>query len=283
MENREKNIAIIFAGGVGQRFGSEIPKQFHGVCGTDIIIHTLEKFQNHPQIDEIYIGCIEGSLNYLANQVVNRRITKVVEGGIIAGGTSGQDTIYKILKRARENNTDDSIVLIHDGVRPILYDEEITNNINSVKEYGSTVTCKKFVATPVFSSNGEVISQILDRNCMYEGVAPQSFRLGHILEAHEIIRKKDPQYEGIYNGMPIVDSAGLVMAAFNESCHIVIGNPYNMKVTSYYDKYILRAIIEAQDEINNEEKKALIQCGPNDVSDDAKKKVYSIGENNNKY
>lgn len=240
-----KNIAIIFAGGAGQRFGSEIPKQFVRVYGKQIIIHTLDVFESHPEIDEIYIGCIEEWIPYLENLVRYYSISKVK--AIIPGGKTGQDTIYKILKRAREDNNDDDIVLIHDGVRPIVTNEEISENIAKVKEHGSAVTCIPFTETPIYSEDGEYIDKTLDRKQIYRGVAPQSFRLGHILAAHEKIRPTDPNYKGVYNGGTIVDSASLVKAAFNERCAIVKGNPNNMKVTNTKDFHSLLGILQAND------------------------------------
>ena len=242
-----KKIAIIFAGGVGQRFGSEIPKQFVNIYGNNIIIHTLNVFQNHDDIDEIYVGCIEDWIPYLEGIVKINGITKIPEHGIVPGGNSGQDTIYKILTKARENNSDDDIVLIHDGVRPIVTDEEITNNINSVIEHGSAITCIPFTETPIYSEDGDVIDKTLDRKMIYRGVAPQSFKLGHILEAHEKIRESDPEYSGLYNGSSIVDSASLITAAFNEKCHIVKGNPNNMKVTTTGDYFALLGILQSND------------------------------------
>lgn len=242
-----KKIAIIFAGGVGQRFGSEIPKQFVNIYGNNIIIHTLNVFQNHDAIDEIYVGCIEDWIPYLESIVKINGITKIPEHGIVPGGNSGQDTIYKILTRARENNNDDDIVLIHDGVRPIVTDEEITNNINSAIEHGSAITCIPFTETPIYSEDGDVIDKTLDRKMIYRGVAPQSFKLGHILEAHEKIRENDPEYSGLYNGSSIVDSASLITAAFNEKCHIVKGNPNNMKVTTTGDYFALLGILQSND------------------------------------
>ena len=247
---RPKNIAIIFAGGVGQRFGSEIPKQFVKVYGKEIIVHTLEVFQKHEEIDEIYIGCLGEWIPYLAQLVVDYGITKVPDGGILEGGSSGQDTIYKILKRAKENNTDDDIVLIHDGVRPIVTRNEITNNIKSVTELGSTATCVKATATPVYSEDGKKITRTIPRENSLYAVAPQSFRLGHIIEAHEKIRAVSNDYEGTFNGTTIVDSASLVQAAFNESCNIVIGNPNNIKVTNMYDFFALLGIMQASDVSN---------------------------------
>jgi 2-C-methyl-D-erythritol 4-phosphate cytidylyltransferase len=273
MTKKEKVIAIIFAGGVGKRFGSELPKQFHEVCGKDIILHTLEVFQKHPAVDEIYIGGRPEDLNYLAQMVYENGITKVPNGGIVAGGTTGQGTIYNILSAARLNNEEDAIVLINDGVRPIITDEEITENIWSVKERGSTVTVKKCVATPIYSKDGMLVSEVLDRSKMYEGVAPQSFRLGHILEAHEKVRAVDSTYSSLVNGVAIVDSASLVLAAFGEQCYMIEGNPYNMKVTSFLDKYIFRAIIEARDEINNQNKLENIGRTSNSISEEVKAKI----------
>lgn len=289
---RVKNIAIIFAGGVGQRFGSEIPKQFVKVYGKEIIVHTLEVFQKHPEIDEIYIGCVAEWIPYLAELVINNGIDKVPNGGILPGGTSGQDTIYKILKRARENNSDEDIVLIHDGVRPIVTAKEISENIKSVKENGSTITCKKFTATPVCSVDGKVVTSTIARETMFEGVAPQSFKMGHILAAHEKIRAVTNDYEGTFNGTTIVDSASLIQAAFNEKCNIVVGNPNNMKVTNMYDFFALLGILQASDVSNYFMAQNMYNFQPNsalvyskqdelpNISSTAKQKIYKIGGEN---
>ena len=109
-----KNIAVIFAGGKGSRMGANIPKQFLKIYGKDIIIHTLEKFQYNNNIDLIYVGCIKEYIPYLESLVKRFNITKIPVGGIIPGGVSGQDTIYRVLKKAQEENFDNSIVLIHD-------------------------------------------------------------------------------------------------------------------------------------------------------------------------
>lgn len=246
-EKKQKNIAIIFAGGTGQRFGSEIPKQFVKVYGKEIIVHTLEVFENHPEIDEIYIGCIEDWIPYLCELIQTYKFSKIPTDGIVSGGKSGQDTIYKILCKAREFNTDDDIVLIHDGVRPIVTPNEISENIKKVKEFGSAITCIPFTETPVFSKGGEYIDATLNRSNLYRGVAPQSFRLGHIIEAHDKIRKIDPDYSGTYKGGTIVDSASLIKAAFNERCTIVVGNPNNMKVTNTSDFFSLLGILQSGD------------------------------------
>ena len=113
------NIAIIFAGGSGVRMGAGMPKQFLEINGKPIIIHTLDNFQNSPTIDKIYIACKADYMENLKNLTNRFGITKVAR--IVEGGSTGQDSIYQALKAAYEENPKDSIVLIHDGVRPVSY------------------------------------------------------------------------------------------------------------------------------------------------------------------
>ena len=239
---RVKNIAIIFAGGVGSRMGADIPKQFMKVYGKEIIIHTLERFQYNDNIDLIYVGCIEEYIHELEELVQKYNITKIPMGGIIPGGTSGQDTIYKVLKRAREDNDGDTICLIHDGVRPLINDDVINNNINSVLEHDSAVTVTKAFETPILSLDGEEVSEVLQRSLVYTAQAPQSFRLDNILDAHEKIRATK---EG-YNNPKIVDSCSLMKECGN-TVHIVEGNRGNIKVTTLDDYIALLGNLEIED------------------------------------
>ena len=237
-----KNIAIIFAGGVGSRMGSSIPKQFLKIYGKEIIIHTLEKFQYNENIDLIYVGCIEEYLNELELLVQKYNISKIPVDGIIPGGTSGQDTIYRLLKKAREQNDGDSICLIHDGVRPIINNEVINNNIEAVKKYGSAVTAIKEYETPIISNNGNEVNEILVRNLVYKAKAPQSFILDDILSAHEKIRKTKDGYKN----PRIIDSCSLMKECGFKS-HIVLGNRGNIKVTTQEDYISLLATLSLDD------------------------------------
>lgn len=242
--NREmKNIAIIFAGGIGQRMGSNIPKQFLEVYGKPILIHTLEKFQLHDEVDLIYVGCKEEYIPYFKELVEKYHIDKIPENGIIPGGSSGQDTIYRILKQARKYNQDDSIVLIHDGVRPIITDEVISRNIESVKQFGSAITCTPCFETPIVSYDGKRVAETPARSNVYTAQAPQSFFLGDILAVHEKVREYDPNYEG----EGIVDSCTLVTTAGGE-VNIIEGNRGNIKVTTPEDYIDLLARLSAEDQ-----------------------------------
>ena len=176
------NLALIFAGGSGKRMNTNgKPKQFLELRGKPIIIYTLELFDNHPQIDGIVVVCIAGWMDYLRKMLRKFEITKVVE--IVPGGETGQDSIYQGLLSAERHFPLDSCVLIHDGVRPLITEQTITDNIAAVERYGSCITCLPAIETFVVSQpNGDL--EIPPRKDSLVARAPQSFILSDILRAH---------------------------------------------------------------------------------------------------
>lgn len=230
-----KNIAIIFAGGSGARMGSGLPKQFIEVEGKPIIIHTLEIFEEHPLIDAIYVACKEEYISKLERMAKKFLITKLK--GIVAGGLTGQDSIYNGLKAAYDDEGGDNVVLIHDGVRPYISSEVIDENIRSVKTNGSAITCTKFFETPIISGGGEKVDELPDRSKFYTAQAPQSFILGDVIKAHEQVRDSNPGYDGI------IDTCTLMRIVGNK-VYLVEGNRGNIKVTTPEDLYIFRAMLE---------------------------------------
>ncbi len=233
-----KNIAIIFAGGSGARMGSGIPKQFIEVNGKPIIIHTLDIFEDHPMINEIYVACREDYIPQLKKMAKKHMISKLVK--VVAGGATGQDSIYNALSAAYENNGDDAIVLIHDGVRPCINHEVIQHNIQSVIENGTAITCTPMFETPIISRNGKTIDEAPPRSEFFTAQAPQSFYLGDVMKAHATMREQNPGYEGI------VDTCTL-MRALGKDVSIVEGPRGNIKVTTPEDLYTFRAMIEYQE------------------------------------
>lgn len=229
------NIAIIFAGGSGVRMGAGMPKQFLEINSKPIIIHTLDNFQNSPLIDKIYIACKKEYIGKLERMLDYFRITKVC--GVVEGGKSGQDSIYNGLKCALKENPEDSIVLLHDGVRPFVSEEVIEKNIESVKKYGSAVTCTPFFETPVISKSGEQVEETPLRKYMFTAQAPQSFRLGELVKAHDETRKTNPEYKDIADSCNLYRNLG-------KPVHIVEGNRGNIKVTTPEDFYVLRALLQ---------------------------------------
>lgn len=238
------NIAIIFAGGSGARMKTHgLPKQFLKVEGKPIIIKTLENFEKNSNIDKIYIACKADWIDYLKEEIENYHIGKVMK--IVEGGETGQDSIYNALKAASEENPKDSIVLIHDGVRPFITQELIDQNIEDVKKYGSSITSTPCFETAIVSEDGENIQEVPDRNVMYTAQAPQCFYLGKIIEVHEKVRTTEERYNGI------VDSCNLMRKNGHE-VHITIGNRNNIKVTTPTDYYVIQALYKyEQDEDKN--------------------------------
>ena len=229
------NIAVIFAGGVGERMGSETPKQFIKIENKPILIHTLELFEKHNDIDEIYIVMLNEYISYTRELVEKYKIKKVID--IISGGKTALDSIYKGLLKAREDNNDDDIVLIHDGVRPYITEQTITNNIEGVKEYGNAITTTACFETIIISKDGEKVLEVPYRKEMFAAQAPQSFFLGKILKAHSIIREREEKYGDL------VDNCGLIRELRIEP-HMVKGNRGNIKATTPEDVAMIEALLK---------------------------------------
>lgn len=157
------NIGVIFAGGVGRRMNTKgKPKQFLEVHGKPIIVHTIDIFQNTEAIDAVVVVCVSDWLDYMNNLVERFNLTKVK--AVVAGGETGQMSIFKGLEAAEQLATDDAVVLIHDGVRPLINEEVINANIQSVKETGSAVTSVRAKETVVLVNDSSKISEVVDRN-----------------------------------------------------------------------------------------------------------------------
>lgn len=237
------NIAIIFAGGIGQRLNNgenSTPKQFLKINDKPIIIRTLELFQTHKDIDKIYISIHPDYYEYMQELVKYYYITKT--SGIVNGGETGQESIYNALKLAQKENPQDSIVLIHDGVRPNITEEVITKNIECTKKNGNAITCTSCFETILISENGINPEHVPYRKDTYAAQAPQTFHLGEVIEAHEITRKTNPNYTDI------VDTCTLYKT-LNKKTFMVKGNRGNIKITTIEDLYILRALIRYKEDL----------------------------------
>ena len=233
------NIAVIFAGGVGSRMHSkERPKQFLEMYNKPIIIHTLEHFQNHPMIDAIVVVCIESWISYLNDLLYKFRIEKVRK--VVPGGETGQLSIYHGLKAAKEvANEEKAVVLIHDGVRPLITEKLITNNIESVRRYGSAITTAKVKETIlVVNEQDSSIDYVPSRNNSRVAKAPQSFWLDEILSAQEKALAKGER--------DWIDSCTL-MQEYGFKMHLIDGPSQNIKITTPEDFYTMRAILEAKE------------------------------------
>lgn len=228
------NIAMIFAGGRGVRMGSGIPKQFLEIHGKPVLVHTLELFQEHDMIDKIYISVLEDYIGKTQKLVDRYGLDKVVS--IIPGGATAQDSIYNVLKDAEKENDGDSIVLLHDGVRPFVSYDTIKQNIESVQKYGSAITCTACYETILLSKSGEKVDSVPYRKDTFAAQAPQSFRLKDIIAAHDEVRAINPSYENMVDACTIMTTPG-------KEVHMISGNRGNIKVTTPEDVYMFRALL----------------------------------------
>lgn len=230
------NCALIFAGGTGQRMNSKTrPKQFLELHNKPIIIYTIEAFENHPDIDAMVVVCLEKWIPFLRKQLVHYDITKVID--VIPGGASGQESIRNGVNFLAEKCPQDSVVLVHDGVRPLIDESTITSCIECAKENGSAITSVPAIETIVQEQDGE-INNIIDRKACMMAKAPQCFFLGELKAAHD---------KAVAEGREdFIDSASL-MRHYGHSLHIVEGSPENIKITTPSDFYTFRAFVDARE------------------------------------
>lgn len=233
------NIAVIFAGGTGTRMNSkELPKQFLEIYNKPIIVHTIEFFEKNENIDAIVVVCHPDWLEYFDKLVYKYRIEKIKK--VVPGGESGQLSIYNGLCAAKElTKSDKSIVLIHDGVRPLINIDLITKNIEDVKKYGSSITSGIVKETIVEIDDDGGIKIVPDRAHSRVAKAPQCFYLKDILAAH-----KKALSEGVAN---FIDSCTM-MHHYGYKLHMTDGPYENIKITTPDDFYTMRAILQAKED-----------------------------------
>lgn len=233
------NIALIFAGGTGQRMNTRTkPKQFLELNGKPIIVHTIGKFEDHPAIDAVAVVCVEDWIPYMKGLVEKYQLKKV--RWVVPGGATGQQSIRKGLYALwkDEEIPKDSLVLIHDGVRPLIDGDTIARNVERAKEKGNAITVTAASETVINVAGEDKVSAILDRSICKLARAPQTFRLEDIVGAHQRAAA-----EGLEN---MIDSA-MLMSHYGFTLYTVEGPVENIKITTPSDFYIFRAIYEAQE------------------------------------
>lgn len=225
---------LIFAGGTGQRMNSRSkPKQFLEMHGKPIIIYTIEHFEYHPEVDDIVVVCLKEWINELWGILKRYGINKVTL--IVPGGETGHDSIYFGLEAMKKTAKHDDIILIHDGVRPLITEELITRNIRMTEEYGNAITSETVRESVVRSGDKRHIDDVPPRDEMYVAKAPQTFRYGDIYELY-----KKAHEENIKS----IDSADLCNKYNRKTC-LVESTSNNIKITAPADYYIFRALYEA--------------------------------------
>ena len=176
------NIALIIAGGVGNRMGQDIPKQFINVYDKPVIIYTLETFQKHPEIDDIYCVCLDGWHDVLNAYAKQFEITKLKS--ICNGGMTAQESIRNGINSIKDAS-DDDIIIIHDGVRPLVEDTVLSDVIIKCKEYGNAVSSMPYNEQIFVKKDECKTEKYIPRDSLRRVVTPQAYKLGKLRWAYK--------------------------------------------------------------------------------------------------
>lgn len=224
------NIAIILAGGKGERLNPKIPKQFIVVNERPILYYSLKTFNNNINIDKIVLVTNKNHEKETENFLDKNKFNKIES--IVFGGKTRKDSVFNALEHLKENNVNSKdIIVIHDSARAMIDDATINKCISKAKEYGASTAAKKTTDT-IINSNGEKIISHLDRDFLYNVQTPQCFRFEIIYKAHI----KNPHLNS-------TDDTFLVKS-IGEKVHIVLSNNSNIKITTSDDIYFFESYLK---------------------------------------
>lgn len=234
------NIALLTAGGVGNRMGQDIPKQFMCVDNKPVIIYTMQVFQKHPEVNAIAVVCLDGWQTVLQAYANQYNITKLK--WIFKGADTNQGSILNGVVGLKEAGcSEDDVVLVHDGVRPLVSSKIISDNIAVCKKNGYAVTgltCKEAIME---LKNETVVDIDIPRERLVRTQTPHTYRLGYLLDVHK--KANDLKIENT------VASCTLVAMIGNKNQHLVEGSEKNgLKLTRPQDVEIFKAMIHSEPE-----------------------------------
>lgn len=229
------NIAMLIAGGSGQRMNQDIPKQFINVNDKPVIVYALEAFQRHPNVDVIAVVCLEGWQEILKAYSRQFNITKLK--WVTTGGGNGQESIHNGIKMLKENCQEDDMVLIHDAIRPMVSQKIISDCISKCKLYGSAITVIPCVEAVLFSENHVDAKQSIDRSTLMRTQTPQAFYLSKLIWAHQEAARR-----GITNSI----ATCTLMIELGEKVSFSTGSEKNIKLTTTDDIEIFKALLNSK-------------------------------------
>lgn len=232
------NIAIVIAGGSGKRMGQDIPKQFINVYDKPVLLYTLEGFERHPQIDAIEVVCINGWHDALQAYARQFNITKLK--WIVSGGASGQESIRNGVYNLEGKVQLDDIIVIHDGIRPLVDATVLTDVLIKAQKYGNAVTSMPyneqiFIINP---DDNTTTKQYIPRETLRRVSTPQAYRFDLLdKKYHEAFEKKIGIYGSSYTNTMMVE--------LGVTLHFAAGSDKNIKLTTKDDLELFKAYLKA--------------------------------------
>lgn len=226
------NIALIIAGGSGERMKQDIPKQFLTVMEKPVIVYTMEAFQKHAEINAIAVVCIKGWEQILWAYAKQFNITKLKH--IVSGGNCGQASIRNGVFELEKHYDGNDIVLIHDAIRPMVSQEIISDCIVKARMYGSAVSVIPCAEAMLQTEDGMVSSGSYPRDQLKRTQTPQGFSLKKICDLHRMALER-----GITNSV----ASCTLMVEMGEQVHFSSGSEKNIKLTTVEDIDIFKALL----------------------------------------
>lgn len=230
------NIALIIAGGSGHRMGQDIPKQFINVYDKPVLIYTLEGFQKHPQIDAIEVVCIDGWHDVLRAYAKQFGIDKLK--WVVSGGKTGQESIRNGVYSLEGKASDEDIIIIHDGIRPLVDETVLTDVILKAQKYGNAVTSLPY-NEQIFVIDDEIsTTKYIPRETLRRVSTPQAYRFGTLnARYHEAFEKEVGIYGSSYTNTMMVE--------LGERLYFAAGSEKNIKLTTKDDLDMFKAYLKA--------------------------------------
>ncbi len=230
------NIAVIIAGGSGSRMGQDIPKQFINVYDKPVLIYTLEGFQKHPQIDAIEVVCIDGWHDVLWAYAKQFNISKLK--WVVSGGATGQESIRNGVYNLEGKCADDDIVVIHDGIRPLVDETVLTDVILKAQQYGNAVTSLPY-NEQIFVVDDEISTvKYIPRETLRRVSTPQAYRFEKLLWGY---KKAFAEKIGIYGS----SYTNTMMVELGERLYFAAGSDKNIKLTTKDDLEMFKAYLKS--------------------------------------
>ncbi|MCI8646715.1 MAG: 2-C-methyl-D-erythritol 4-phosphate cytidylyltransferase [Firmicutes bacterium] len=226
MRDNCRNIALILSGGTGTRFGSDIPKQYLSVCGTMILTETLQRFYSHPQIHALQIVAAPAWQDIIQKQQEPLAGYKAAFRGFSLSGETRQLSILNGLRDISSYAEEEDIVLIHDAARPLVSSQLISNCLAAIQGHDGVMPALPMSDTVYLSHDGKQVTELLKREQVVAGQAPEAFRLGKYLKANEALLP-----ERIYSIRGSTEPA--ILAGMDIA--IIPGDPGNFKITTKED------------------------------------------------
>lgn len=231
------NVAILIAGGSGCRMGQDIPKQFLNIYDKPVIIYTLESFQSHPLVDAIEVVCLEGWENILWAYAKQFNINKLK--WIVPGGKTGQESISNGVFSLEEKCNAGDIVIIHDGVRPLVDDAILTDVIRTAEKFGNGVTSRP-VNEQIFwvgEENSSITTSYIPREKLRIVATPQAYEFSNLDKRYHEAFEKNIGIDGS-------NYTNTMMVQLGETLHFAAGSDRNIKLTTKENLEIFKASLK---------------------------------------